>query len=430
MKSAWWRKQGAMFRFTPIAAGKSLNELAEKLPALADAGIGVIEILPPCHGGSEYFGLDTIDFYQVHPGAGTLDDMRAFIAAAHRLGMKIIACVNAGYCAVNHPDFIKACGDVKNGRESRERNFFLWSDEKRRMEAPLSPFFLQDADGEWVYNGEAEKYFWCKWFGFKGDVRLPQYWFGSREFQDECKKMIRYWLTIGFDGLMLDAVNWYIDCDWDINRRVIVEPAFSDGPVWLMPEGGGGFNDDPLEWITKGGYNCVQDYSLGIWWEKTDLIHEALETGDASKIPPALMRCRNRVVEAGGVTYVGKEMRPDYAVFETAFLIAAGEMISYYHDGVDADFPEGVSTLFRLQAEYPALAPGGRREFLEHDCGGGVLAFRCIPEDGGGTIVHAVLNFSAQARAVNIAGVPQCRELGGRSFVFTKEPGEVIFAGQ
>jgi hypothetical protein len=423
----WWRKKGAMFRFTPIAAGQTLGGMAEKLPALADAGISIIEILPPYHGGSEYFGLDTLDFYQVHPRVGTLEDMRGFIAAAHGLGLKVIGCLNPGYCAVTHPDFIKACEDVKNNRASRERNFFLWADEPYRMNAPLAPFFLQDADGEWVYNSIAGKYFWCKWFGFKGDVRLPQYWFGSKDFQEECKKMIRHWIGAGFDGLMMDAVNWYIDCDWDINRRVIVEPAFSEGPVWLMPEGGGGFKDDPLTWITRGGYNCVQDYSLGVWWEKTDLIREALESGDASKIPAALDRCRNPVAAAGGVSYAGREMSLEYAEFETAFLTAAGEMISYYQDSAEPVFPPGVSKLFHLQAEYPALAPGGNRELMAHDCGEKVLAFRCIPEDGAGEIVHGILNFSGQPCTVHLRDSPKTYALDKRGFIFARETGGIIF---
>jgi hypothetical protein len=425
----WWRRKGAMFRFTPIASGINLREMAKKLPRLADAGINIIEILPPYYGGSEYFGLDTLDFYQVHPGAGTLDDMRAFIADAHGLGLKVIACLNVGYCAGNHPDFIKACEDVKNGRTSRERNFFIWSDEPHRMEAPLAPFFQQDADGEWVYSEAAGKYFWCKWFGFQGNVRMPQYWFGSKDFQEECKRMTGFWIGVGFDGLMIDAVNWYIDCNWDINYQAIIEPAFSEGSVWIMPEGGGGFKDDPVTWITKGKYNCVQDYSLGIWWEKTDLIHDALEKEDASKIPMALMRCRNPVVAAGGVTYVGKEMSPNYPVFETAFLVAAGEMISYYQNSVDAEFPGKVSELFRLQAEYPALAPGGKREFITHNCGGKVLAIRCLPEDGLGQIIHCILNFSNQPCIVNLSASGRTYDLEKRGIVFAGETGEIIFSG-
>jgi hypothetical protein len=430
----WWRKRGAMIRFSPIESGMTIHEMSAKLSGLAEAGINTVEILPPYFGGSEYGGLDILDFYRVHPGLGTLEDMRMFIETAHNLDIKVTACVNVGYCAVNHPDFIKACQDVKDNRDSRERDFFLWADKPSPLEAPLAPFFLQDADGEWVYNSTAGKYFWCKWFGMGGNTRLPQYRFSSTYFQEECKKMIRFWPDLGFDGLMIDAVNWYADCDWEISRRVIVESAFSGGPLWLQPEGAGGFDDDPVTWITKGGYNCVQDYSLGIFWKNTNLLRDALKSGDTSSIVPALMRCRNPVVAAGGVTYVGlgqgryREPPPEYTVFETGFLIAAGEMISYYQGALLTGITPVISKLFHLQAEYPALAPGGRREYLEHNCGNEVLAVRCIPESGSGQIVQCILNFSGESRCVRLSAFGRTYELDKRSMVFVLETGEELFS--
>lgn len=35
--------------------------------------------------------------------------------------------------------------------------------------------------------------------------------------------------------------------------------------------------DDPLLWITKAGYNSVQDYSMSRLWENVDIIGDALE---------------------------------------------------------------------------------------------------------------------------------------------------------
>jgi hypothetical protein len=429
----WWRKKGAMIRFSPIESGFTLKEISKMLPALAESGINVIEILPPYYGGSEYGGLDIIDFYKVHPDVGTVEEMRELIVLAHKLGLMTIACLNIGYCSVDHPVFIKACNDVKNNILSRKRNFFLWSKQPHKLDDPLKPFFLQDADGEWAYSEIAGQYYWCKWFGTQGDVRLPQYWFRSADFQEECVRMVRFWRRAGFDGFMVDAVNWYADCNWEINRKVITDPALSDGPAWLQPEGAGGFDDDPLPWITLGGYNCVQDYAMGIWWKKTDLIREAIEKEDASAIIPALMRCRNRVVEAGGVTYVGlgqgrhKEPPPSYTVFETGLLIAAGEMISYYQGALFTGIPSRVSELFHLQAAFPALAPGGKREYPVHNCDGSALVIRCIPETLSGNIIFAIFNFSHLTCTVRLLEYHLVCELRHRSFVFIKESGEELF---
>jgi len=56
-----------------------------------------------------------------------------------------------------------------------------------------------------------------------------------------------------------------------------------------QPEGAGAFREDPVAWITEGGYNSVQDYGLGIWWEDgTDVIGNAMESGDPRPIERAL----------------------------------------------------------------------------------------------------------------------------------------------
>src|SRR6185503_5361342 len=50
---------------------------------------------------------------------------------------------------------------------------------------------------------------------------------------------------------------------------------------YSQPEGAGAFHEDPVPWITDGGWTCVQDYGLGIFWEKgTNVVTNAFETGD------------------------------------------------------------------------------------------------------------------------------------------------------
>jgi hypothetical protein len=147
------------------------------------------------------------------------------------------------------------------------------------------------------------------------------------------------------------------------------------------------------------------------------------------------MRCRNPVVEAGGVTYVGlgqgrhKEPPPSYTVFETALLIAAGEMISYYQSALSLGIPPGVSALFRLGAKYPALAPGGKREYPTHNCGGELLAIRCLPERGAGQFIDGIFNFGDKPCAVKPAGYHTFCEVDGKGFVFIAESGEELFRG-
>src|SRR4029453_13790150 len=93
----------------------------------------------------------------------------------------------------------------------------------------------------------------------------------------------------GIDGMIIDAVNWYVDHTWALGRRRMTDVIASYDNSYSQPEGAGGFREDPAAWITEGGWNSVQDYGLGIWWESgSDVIRNAIETGDPRPIERAL----------------------------------------------------------------------------------------------------------------------------------------------
>jgi glycosidase len=253
-----------------------------------------------CEAGNSFLGLDTINRYRVDPRIGTMDDFRRLVELAHAKGLKIISIDNLGYSSVEAIDFLKACDDVKAGRDSREARFYCWSDS---AEAPppvppgldryfmVRPTHLPGYDSAkhefWQRSDRAGKYYWTKWAGVDlagNKVRLPQYNWTSEAFQEEVEKSVRFWMDTGIDGMMIDAVNWYVGCDWERNRRRMTDAIASYGhDKYSQPEGAGAFHEDPVPWITDGGWTCVQDYGLGIFWEKgTNVVTNAIETSSAT----------------------------------------------------------------------------------------------------------------------------------------------------
>jgi len=423
-----------VLRIAPQRDRKTIRDYIKMLPQIAGDGFKIIDFFPPYHGGIEYGGLDTIDFYNTRPDAGSLSDMREFIGEAHNLGVSVVAFINMGYCAAGHPDFIKACEDVRNQVQSRERGLFLWAGAPYLMEGPLSPFFLQDKggeSGEWVFSEAAGKYFWCKWFGVKGDVRLPQYWFGGGPWQLECAKIIRFWADVGFDGFIVDAVNWYTDCDWRINASAIVGPARERRRLFLQPEGAGGFADDPVPWITQGGYDCVQDYSLELWWEGVDRIAECLQKQDATPLWPVIEGYRNRVVDAGGVTYMGLgqggglKTPGEELVFKTALLIAIGEMLNFDLSDWGQIAGAALTPLFNMQNSIPALSPYGKRTHIEAPANPEIFILKCMDNSNDfNKFVTAVFNFGVD-EYVYASGDRQI-PVAPRGFCFLDSDGAVI----
>lgn len=421
----WWEQSGAMLRLIPKKWNKNLRELEALIPQIVDCGFSGIELYAPYSSGMEYLGLDIIDLNAVDPALGTFEDLRAFLDAAHRAGLYVIGIFNIGYSAKDYPPFLKACDNVRAGIDSKERGWFLFRDAPEPMQRPNAPFFLQDADGRFVYSERADCYYWVKWFGEKNDTELPQFDFGNASWQRECAASMALWRDAGFDGFMVDAVNWYVNCDWDINERTITGPIHEKGELYAQPEGAGGFHDDPVPWIERGRYNCVQDYALNLWWEQVNVLRDAIASENPSAIEPALLSYRDRVVAAGGVCYVGIN-QADAAplpldaeqLLEYATLIGAGEFtcINMMPNVFES---EPLKALLKLQRDHGALSPTSRRIKLETQDDERYLAWLKRPADGGEALL-ALYNYTKSPAEIRV-GLPGggiTRALPARGYLF------------
>lgn len=428
----WWESAAAIVRVSlkPGRMGRQFPLQPDKAGPLLDAlkaqGVGAIEIFAPAEGGLSYSGLDTINRYRIEPELGTMEDFRALVRLIHDKGMAAISFDNLGYSSVEAVEFLKACDDVKAGRDSREARFFLWSDSAdapppgaargdtffmvRPTHLPGSQpgtFYDSTKHEIWAYSERAGKYYWSKWGGTdrQGNrVRLPQYNWASPEFQEEAEKIVRFWMDTGLDGVIIDAVNWYVDYTWAKGRRRVTDVIASYGNTYSQPEGAGGFHEDPVAWITEGGWNSVQDYGLGIWWEKdSNVLQEAIETGDPRPIERALRNYHDRVVAVGGTLYCSPPKLEDRrkANLALALVAAAGDLVAMgggrYAGLTDAE----QSRILRIKQDHPALHQLGRRQALRTDADDKHYAFLRIARNGGERML-VVTNFQPAAEAVDV----------------------------
>ena len=87
--------------------GGTLRGIRERLPYLKDLGVTGIWATPVYKNStpdaSPYHGYHTVDFYDVEPHFGTMQDFRDLVDAAHRLGMKVVQDQVANHCGPAHP---------------------------------------------------------------------------------------------------------------------------------------------------------------------------------------------------------------------------------------------------------------------------------------------------------------------------------------
>ena len=70
-------------------------------------------------------GYDIADFYNVHPDYGTMDDVRAFIEAAHERGIRVIADL-----VMNHTSSDRAWfQEARSSPDNPKRDWYVWTDD-------------------------------------------------------------------------------------------------------------------------------------------------------------------------------------------------------------------------------------------------------------------------------------------------------------
>jgi hypothetical protein len=424
----WWESTAAIIRVSltdrrgrdrafPLdsaAASKRLDELRA-------AGVDAVEIFASHEGGNSYGGLDAINRYRLNPEAGTMADFRRLVHLVHQKGMRITTFDNLGYSSVEAVDFLKACDDIRVGKKTRETNFFIWSD------TPDAPppgsygkldryFFVRPDHGPrydpvksefWQFSERAGKYYWTKWGGTDlagKPVRLPQYNWASPEFQQEAERVIRFWMDTGIDGMIIDAVNWYVGCNWRLNRRYMTDVIASYGKMFSQPEGAGGFHEDPVPWITEGGWTCVQDYGLGIWWEKdNNTIQKAIDTSDPRPLERVLRDYHDRVVEADGTLYYYPPRFEDgrKTSLAVALVAAVGDMVVFGEGRSPASPDAEHSRVLKIKQEHPAMHQLGGRMALPTAADDKHYAFLRIARDRSERIL-VVMNFQPEPQAVEV----------------------------
>jgi maltose alpha-D-glucosyltransferase/alpha-amylase len=175
--------------------------LTEKLDYLQWLGVDCIWLLPMFASPLRDGGYDIADFYAVHPDYGTIEDVRAFIEAAHERGMRVIADLVMNHTSSDHEWFQEA----RSSAESPKRDWYVWSDTNERY-PDARVIFVDTEPSNWTWDPLAGAFYWHRFFSHQPDLNYE-----NLEVQEAMLDVLRFWLDLGLDGFRLDAVPYLFE---------------------------------------------------------------------------------------------------------------------------------------------------------------------------------------------------------------------------
>ena len=213
-----------------------LQGITQSLDYIQSLGANIIWLMP-IHPTTTYHGYDVIDYYDVNPEYGTMDDLMQLIEEVHARDMYIVMDYIANHTSNAHPFFLDA---------------------------------ISNPDSEYSYFHNWENDAQTEWGSFANTGYLPEINHESEQAQDYMVDVARFWLdpngdgdtSDGFDGLRCDVATGPPFEFWQKVRTAMVEvnpesvllaEAWSDNGVALSTL-------DLVEYLQPNMFNAIFDF--------------------------------------------------------------------------------------------------------------------------------------------------------------------------
>lgn len=200
----WWRGS-VTYQIYPRSFldtdGNGVGDLpgiVDRLDYVASLGVDAIWIAPFFKSPMADFGYDIADPCDVDPLFGTLADVDALLAKAHRLGLKVMIDQVLSHTSVEHAAF-------KESRESRDNpkaDWYVWADAKEDGSAPNNWLSLFGGTA-WQWEPRRGQYYLHNFLASQPDLN-----FFHPEVRAAALDALRFWLDKGVDGFRLDSINF------------------------------------------------------------------------------------------------------------------------------------------------------------------------------------------------------------------------------
>ncbi len=209
--------------------------LIEKLDYLQELGVTAIWMLPFYPSPLRDDGYDIADYFDVNPNFGTLDDFRALLDAAHQRNLRVITELVINHTSDQNPWFQKSrravavAGVGDSGRagpgdigadiskdDLAYKDFYVWSSTPEKYK-DARIIFKDFETSNWAWDPVAKAYYWHRFYSHQPDLN-----FDNPAVHDAVEKVCDFWLSMGVDGLRLDAVPYLYERE-DTNSENLPE---------------------------------------------------------------------------------------------------------------------------------------------------------------------------------------------------------------
>ena len=221
MSSKPWRDVNAIYQIYPRSFMDSNNDGVGDLR-------GAINRLDYIHGQKDSLGIDAIWFSPFYPSPmadmgydvsnycdvdpifGSLADFTELVQKAHERSINVMVDFVPNHTSNQHAWFVES----RRSSDNDKSDYYVWRDAKADGTPPnnwLSIF----GGSAWEWDDARQQYYLHTFLKEQPDLNWD-----NPMVRDEMKRVVRFWLELGVDGIRADAV-----------RFLAKDPQFRDDPI-------------------------------------------------------------------------------------------------------------------------------------------------------------------------------------------------------
>lgn len=234
----WW-KQAVIYQIYPRSfkdtTGSGVGDLRgiiEKIDYIKSLNADALWLNPFYPSALADGGYDVIDYRNVDPRLGTLEDFDLLVEKVHEAGMKIIVDIVPNHTSILHEMFQKA---LKAAPGSPERDMYIFRD-GRGPNGELPPTTWESVFGEPAWERVADG----QWYLHIFAKEQPDLNWDNEKVRRDFEKTLRFWADRGADGFRIDVAHGLTK---DLNRpfeeleekkilRFECMPTDGNDPIW------------------------------------------------------------------------------------------------------------------------------------------------------------------------------------------------------
>ncbi|HEX2968765.1 MAG TPA: alpha-amylase family glycosyl hydrolase [Bacteroidales bacterium] len=205
MNYHWWQT-GIIYQVYPRSFQDSnddgigdLKGIIKRLDYLKWLGIKAIWISPVYPSPMADFGYDIMDYMNIDPIFGSLDDFDTLLKEVHSRNLKLLMDFVPNHTSDLHPWFIES----KSSRDNPKRDWYMWYDPLPDGSEPNN--WLSVFGGKaWEWDEKTKQYYYHAFLKEQPDLNWR-----NPEVRKAMYDTMRFWLNKGVDGFRIDVI-WHL----------------------------------------------------------------------------------------------------------------------------------------------------------------------------------------------------------------------------